>query len=164
MPKDYSMAPFFKTVDVAIMGRKTLDDGLKMTGGKFDNYGIKCYVMSGSLPPGERDGYEVTRQPPQALVAELRESTGKDIWLMGGGELALEFFRADLVDEIYLGVVPVLLGDGIPLFLRGHPQRDFKLLECRSYSRGLITLRYSRKRESKRGSVKPARRASAARA
>ena len=158
------MAPFFKTVDVAIMGRKTLDDGLKMTGGKFDNYGIKCYVMSGSLPPGERDGYEVTRQSPQALVTELRESAGKDIWLMGGGELALEFFRADLVDEIYLGVVPVLLGDGIPLFLRGHPQRDFKLLESRSYSRGLVTLRYSRKRESNRRSVKPARRASAARA
>ncbi len=45
MPKDYSMAPFFKTVDVAVMGRKTLEAGLKMTGGKFDNYGIKCYVV-----------------------------------------------------------------------------------------------------------------------
>ena len=130
------------------LGRKTLDAGLKMAGGKFDNFGIKCYVMSGSLPPGERDGYEVTRQSPQALIAELRKSTGKDIWLMGGGQLALEFLRADLVDEFYLGIVPVLLGDGIPLFLRGHPRRDFNLLECRSYSRGLVTLRYRRKRRS----------------
>ena len=142
------MAPFFKTIDVAIMGRKTLDAGLKMAGGKFDNFGVKCYVMSGSLPAGERDGYELTRQSPRALIAELRKSTGKDIWLMGGGQLALEFLRADLVDEFYLGIVPVLLGDGIPLFLRGHPRRDFNLLECRSYSRGLVTLRYSRKRRS----------------
>jgi dihydrofolate reductase len=140
--------PFFKTIDVSIMGRKTFDAGLKLAGGKFDNYGLKCYVMSRSLAPGARDGYEVTRQSPRALVAKVRRSKGKDIWLMGGGQLALEFLRADLVDEIYLAIMPVLLGDGIPLYLRDHPQRDFKLLECRSYSRGLVTLRYSRKRRS----------------
>jgi dihydrofolate reductase len=150
MPKDYSMVPFFKSVDVSIMGRKTFDAGLKLAGGTFDNYGLKCYVMSRSLAPGARDGYEVTRQSPRALVAKVRRSKGKDIWLMGGGQLALEFLRADLVDEIYLAIMPVLLGDGIPLYLRDHPQHDFKLLECRGYSRGMVTLWYSRKRKSGR--------------
>jgi dihydrofolate reductase len=150
MPKDYSMAPFFKTVDVAIMGRKTLDDGLKMTGGKFDNYGMKCYVMSRTLPPGEHDGYEVTRQSPRALVSGLRKSAGKDIWLMGGGELARDFLKADLVDEIHLGIVPVLIGEGIRLFMGGYPQLGFELVENRSYSRGLVTLQYSRDRQRAR--------------
>jgi dihydrofolate reductase len=65
---------------------------------------------------------------------------------MGGGELAREFLKADLVDEIYLGVVPVLLGEGLPLFPSGFPQRNFALLENKSFSKGLITLKYKRLR------------------
>ncbi len=144
MPKDYSMAPFFATVDVAIMGRKTLDDGLKMTGGKFNNYGIKCYVMSRSQAPGERDGYEVTNQTPEVLIREVRKRPGKNIWMMGGGELAREFLKADLIDEIEIGVVPVLIGEGIPLFPAGFPQREFKLVENKAYSKGLLVLKYER--------------------
>jgi dihydrofolate reductase len=147
MPKDYSMAPFFATIDTAIMGRKTLEDGLKMTGGKFDNYGIKCYVTSRSEPTGEREGYEITNQTPEALIGELRKRPGKNIWMMGGGELAREFLKADLIDAMELGVVPTLLGKGIPLFPSGFPQREFTLLENKSYSRGLITLKYERARK-----------------
>lgn len=54
---------------------------------------------------------------------------GRDIRLVGGRELARDFLEADLVDELYLGVVPVLLREGIPLFPSGFPQRDFSLLE-----------------------------------
>ena len=43
---------------------------------------------------------------------------------MGGGELAREFLREDLVDEMRLGIVPVLLGEGIPLFPSGFPERE----------------------------------------
>jgi dihydrofolate reductase len=147
MHKDYSMAPFFATVDVAIMGRKTLDDGLKMTGGRFDNYGIKCYVMSRSLSPGERDGYEVTNQTPEALIGELRKSPGKNIWMMGGGELGREFLKADLIDAMEIGVVPTLIGEGIPLFPAGFPERKFALVENKTYSKGLIVLKYERVRK-----------------
>lgn len=65
---------------------------------------------------------------------------------MGGGELAREFLKADEVDELYLGIVPVLLGEGVPLFPSGFPQRDFTLGECKSYSKGLVSLTYKRKR------------------
>ena len=65
---------------------------------------------------------------------------------MGGGELARAFLNADLVDRLYLGVVPTLLGEGIPLFPSGFPQRKFTLLENKTYSRGLITLTYERAR------------------
>ena len=66
---------------------------------------------------------------------------------MGGGELARDFLKADLVDELYLGIVPVLLGEGIPIFPSGFPQRDFKLIENKIYSKGLIALKYERARK-----------------
>jgi len=148
MPKDYSMAPFFATIDVAIMGRKTLDVGLKLSGGEsIQSYGLTCYVMSRSQPAGERHGAIFTQQTPEALVNELRDKPGKNIWMMGGGELARDFLKADLIDELYLGVLPVLIGEGIPLFPAGFPQREFSLLENKTYSRGMITLRYERARK-----------------
>jgi dihydrofolate reductase len=145
MPKDYSMAPFFATVDTAIMGRTTLDDALKM-GGSFGGSSMKTYVLSRSKPPGERDGVVFTNKSPAALVSQLRKRPGKHIWLMGGGELARDFLKADLVDELYLGMVPVLLGEGIPLFPPGFPQRDFELVENKTYSKGLVSLKYKRAR------------------
>jgi dihydrofolate reductase len=145
MPKDYSMAPFFATVDTAIMGRKTLDDALKM-GGSFGGSSMKTYVFSRSKPPGERDGVVFTNKSPATLVSQLRRRPGKHIWLMGGGELARDFLKADLVDELYIGMVPVLLGEGIPLFPAGFPQRDFELVENKTYSKGLIALKYRRRR------------------
>ncbi|MBV8631184.1 MAG: dihydrofolate reductase [Silvibacterium sp.] len=147
MPKDYSMGPFFKTVDAAVMGRKTLDVGIKMSGGSFDNYGLKCYVLSRSLPPGEREGYEITKDTPAALIAELRKREGKNIWMMGGGELAREFLKADLIDAMEIGIVPTLIGEGIPLFPAGFPEREFKLVENKAYGKGLLVLKYERTRE-----------------
>ena len=145
MPRDYSMASFFKTIDTAIMGRKTLDAALKM-GGSFGS-SMPAYVFSRSRSAGERDGIVFTNESPAALIRKLRERPGKNIWLMGGGELARDFLKADLVDELHLGVVPVLLGEGIPLFPAGFPQRDFALIENKTYSRGLIALQYARVRK-----------------
>ncbi|MFZ0638617.1 MAG: dihydrofolate reductase family protein [Candidatus Acidiferrales bacterium] len=150
-PKDYSMGPFFASVDAGIMGRKTLEDGLRMSGGKLPKTSMKMYVMSRTKPPGERDGVIFVNEPPAALAARLHKQKGKNIWLMGGGELAREFLRDDLVDEMCLGVVPVLLGEGIPLFPSGFPQRNFKLIENKTYSQGLIALKYERAR----GDVNP---------
>lgn len=146
MPKDYSMAPFFKSIDTAIMGRKTYEVAKNMGGGGSGGK-IVTYVMSRSLPPGEREGLIFTSEPPAQLIAKLRREKGKkDIWMMGGGELARDFLRDDLIDQLYLGVIPVLLGEGIPLFPIGFPQRNFKLLENKSYSQGLISLKYERMR------------------
>lgn len=144
MPKDYSMTPFFATIDTAIMGRKTFDVAMKMGGGGFTGSSMKSYVMSRTQPPGERDGVEFVNSSPVTLVAEIRKRPGKNIWLMGGGELARDFLKADLVDELYIGIVPTLLGEGIPLFPSGFPQREYELVENKTYSRGMIALKYQR--------------------
>lgn len=154
MPKDYSMVPFFKKIDTAVLGRKTYEAALTMGGGSFGGSSITSYVMSRSMPVGERGGVLFTEQSPAALVAEIRKHPGRDIWLMGGGELARDFLKADLLDELYLGIVPVLLGEGLPLFPSGFPQRDFALVENKTFSKGLISLKYKRlraKAKSKHG-------------
>ena len=150
MPKDYSMAAFFKRIDTAVMGRKTYEMGLQLGGGKISSPGMKCYVFSRTLTAGERNGVTVVVDSPRQFVGALRKKNGKDIWLMGGGELTREFLREDLVDGLYLGVVPVLIGEGIPAFPSGFPQRKFALTENKTFSRGLIGLNYERARMKKK--------------
>lgn len=151
MPKDFSMGPFFKTIDTALMGRKTLEAGLRLGGtNTVATPGMNCYVFSRTLPPGERNGAIVVRDSPKPFVQSLRKCKGKHIWLMGGGELARDFLKDDLVDELYLGVVPTLLGEGIPLFPPGFPQREFSLLEHKTFSKGLISLKYPRSRAKRK--------------
>jgi dihydrofolate reductase len=69
---------------------------------------------------------------------------------MGGGELARDFLKDDVVDELYIGVVPVLIGEGLPLFPSGFPQREFTLLENKTFSKGMIALKYARTRKRKK--------------
>lgn len=155
MPKDYSMQALFAAVDTGIMGRKTLDAGLKMGGGSLPKSHMTLYVFSKSQQPGPRDGFIYVNESPATFIDKLRSIPGKDIWLMGGGELAREFLKADLIDEVHLGIVPVLLGEGIPIFPRGFPQRDFALLEIKSYSQDLVSLKYKRRHARNTSSRKP---------
>ena len=154
MPRDFmqEFAAFQSSIDTCIMGRKTYDVAKAMGGVSADSK-IRHYVLSRTQPPGERDGVIFAKTTPQKLVDEIRRGKGKDIWLMGGGEIARDFLKADLVDELHLGVVPVLLGEGLPLFPSGFPQRNFALMENESYSRGLISLKYKRVRS--KGKKKP---------
>ncbi len=148
MPKDYSMARFMKTVDLLVMGRKTYEVAVQM-GGSFEG-SPPAYVFSHSLAPGERDGVVFIDDSPVAFLKRIRKTRGKDLWLMGGGELARAFLSADLVDEIHLGIVPVLLGQGIPLFPSGFPQREFALVENNTYAKGMVALRYRRARPKRK--------------
>jgi dihydrofolate reductase len=147
MPRDFmhEFAAFNASIDTSIMGRKTYEVAKAQGGGGFETK-IKTYVLSRTLPPGEREGMTFVNVSPPLLVEEIRRSKGKDIWLMGGGEIARDFLKADLVDELHLGVVPVLLGEGLPLFPSGFPQRNFELIENKTFSRGLVSLKYRRVR------------------
>jgi dihydrofolate reductase len=108
------------------------------------------YVFSRTQPPGERDGVIFTNQSPAAWLRKIRARPGKHICHMGGGELARSFLKADLIDELALGVVPILLGAGLPLFPGGFPQRDFTLVENKTYSKNQISLTYRRVRSKRK--------------
>jgi dihydrofolate reductase len=143
-----AMAEFFARIDTTIMGRKTAGAWVKMrkSGEIPDTPGMTNYVVSRRWKPGKRAGFEVIRGSLATFVRTLKRRSGKDIYLGGGGELCRSFLQEDLVDEMFIGVGPVLLGDGIPGFPGKFPQRDFRLTECKAYSNGSVGLRYERMR------------------
>ena len=142
------MADFFAKIDTTIMGRKTAVGMVKMrkSGEMPETAGITNYVVSRRWKPGKRKEFEVVSGSLTAFVKKLKGRPGKDIYLGGGGELCRSFLQEDLIDELYIGVGPMLLGDGIPGFPGKFPQRDFRLTECKSYANGSVGLRYERMR------------------
>jgi dihydrofolate reductase len=140
------MADFFSKIDTTIMGRKTAAAAAKLreSGEMPETPGMANYVVSRRWKPGKREGFQVVSGSLTAFVKKLKRRPGKDIYLGGGGELCRSFLQEDLVDELYIGVGPILLGDGIPGFPGKFPQRDFRLTECKSYSNGSVGLRYER--------------------
>jgi dihydrofolate reductase len=140
------MADFFAGIDTTVMGRKTAAAVAKLreSGEMPDTPGMSNYVISRRWKPGKREGFEVVSGSLTAFVRKLKRRPGKDIYLGGGGELCRSFLQEDLVDELFIGVGPVLLGDGIPGFPGKFPQRDFTLTECKSYPNGSVGLRYER--------------------
>ncbi len=99
--------------DAVLMGRRTYAVGLQE--GITNPYPqMKQYVVSRTLKESPDPKVELVSSDPLALVRELKQQPGKDIWLCGGGDLAAALFPA--IDEIILKVHPILLGSGIPLF------------------------------------------------
>jgi dihydrofolate reductase len=143
------MADFFAKIDTTVMGRKTAAGWVKMrkSGEIPETPGMANYVISRRWKPGKREGFKVVSGSLTAFVRKLKRCPGKNIYLGGGGELARSFLQEDLVDELFIGVGPILLGDGIPGFPGKFPQRDFRLAECKAYSDGSVGLRYERMRK-----------------
>lgn len=145
-PGFYGINAFMKTIDTMVMGRKTYEAGLEL-GGTFDPKSTNL-VFSRQAPPAEIPaGVEFVRDV-DAVVRRLRERPGKDIWLMGGGELIASFLDAQAIDKFVISVVPLFIGDGIPLIARQSRLVPLELESVESFEDGLVQLHY-RVRESK---------------
>jgi len=139
------MKELWSTFDTIVWGRKTYDVARK-SGGGGGNYGLKGYVFSRTLRPEDHDDVEIISEDPGAFVKKLKRRKGKDICVMGGGELAATLLEAGAIDEIGLNIHPILLGSGIPLF---HPMKravKLQLLECRTIQHGCVYVRYGVKK------------------
>jgi dihydrofolate reductase len=134
------MADYWKTIDTVLMGRKTYEVAVRTGQGGYP--GVKNYVFSRTLPEGAHGGVTVVARDVADFVRELKRADGKDICLMGGGELARSLFEAGLIDEVGFNVHPVLLGSGIPLFHPMSRQIDLELIECRPFKNGCVLVRY----------------------
>jgi dihydrofolate reductase len=137
----YGMDAFVKTIDVKLLGRKTYEASLRL-GAKFDPKNPTYVFSRGEPPAGFPPGVEFVRGDVAAFLGRLRERPGKDLWLMGGGELIASFLDAGAIDELVVSVVPVILGDGIPLIARRHRPVNLELVRSERFEDGLVQLRY----------------------
>jgi dihydrofolate reductase len=142
---NYGMGEFFQTIGAVLLGRKTYDKGIEM-GMKASNFGpgVKNYVFSRSAtPPGPPlPGFEFVGEPVKPFAQRLRAQPGKDIWMMGGGEIIASFLEAGEIDEFSIHLIPILIGEGIPLVAPRHRSIPLKLLAARKFPDGVVHLHY----------------------
>lgn len=137
---------FWKSIDTILMGRKTYEVSLALAGATNPYPHIRTYVFSRTLKESAVGGYEIVSSDAVEFVRKLKHESGKDICVMGGGELARTLFEADLIDEIGFNIHPVLLGSGVPLFHEMSRQIDLELLECKAFKNGCVLVSYRVKR------------------
>jgi dihydrofolate reductase len=104
---------------------------------------MKTYVFSRTLEAGEQDGAIIVNTDPGEFVRELKKQDGKDICVMGGGDLGRHLLDAGVIDEIGLNIQPVLLGSGVPLFHEMKRQIDLELVDCHQLENGCIHVLYN---------------------
>jgi dihydrofolate reductase len=138
---NYGMAAFFKSVDTVLMGRKTYEVALAF--GQTSYPGKKNYVFSRTLRRRGAQDVEFVRGRVGEFARRLRGAEGKDIWLVGGGGLAASFLDEGQIDEFIIHVVPVFIGEGIPLIHPRHRSVPLTLRSSRAYPDGVVRLHYS---------------------
>ena len=140
--EDYGYAKFTDSVDTVILGRKTYDKVLSM-GVELPYPGKEVYVFTRTAKPaaGKLNFYSGELKE---LVEELKNQDGKNIYCDGGSETIHLLLQDDLIDELIVSIIPVLLGDGIPLFRTGFPEKKLKLIRSESFRSGLVQVHYKR--------------------
>jgi dihydrofolate reductase len=132
----------YNEFDTAVMGRKTYDLA-KEQANHGAMPGIEVIAFSRTLEPVEYPGVRIVNDDPTAVVRGLKTKPGKDIWLFGGGELFRVLLDAGLVDTVELAVMPILLGDGIPVLPPGAAAALVLSDVKRLAASGIVVLAYS---------------------
>ncbi len=142
--EDYGYISFMETVDTYIVGRKTYDVVMKLTGGVFPQAEMfNCYVLTREKREPE-NGVTFYNGDIETLISNLKATEGKNIYCDGGGQIVQLLMEKDLIDEYIISVIPVILGNGKRLFLGNTPFINLKALPPQAYDSGLIQLRYQK--------------------
>ncbi len=135
------MPKFMRSVDAKVMGRKTFDLSVEM-GANF-SVNDRHYVFSRRPPPASVPaGVEFVTQSIGAFARQLRDQPGKNIWMMGGGEIIASFLDDDAIDEFVISVVPIFIGEGIPLIAPSHREVPLHLVSVTPFPDGVVQLHY----------------------
>jgi dihydrofolate reductase len=139
----YGMGAFVKSIDTILWGRKTYTKGIEM-GMKAGAFGpkIKSYLFSRKPRMSLLQGFELVKEPIKPFMRRLRRQPGKEIWMMGGSEIIASFLDEGEIDEFSIHVIPILIGDGIPLIKPQHRSIELKLLSIKKFSDGVVHLHY----------------------
>lgn len=140
--EDFGYAAFMATVDALVMGRRTYEKAL--TFASWPYAGKRVVVLStGSpeVPAALAGAVEVVSLPPEVLVERLSREGVSHVYLDGGATIQ-GFLAAGMIDEITVTRIPVLIGEGIPLF--GRLARDVRMehAETRAFANGFVQSRY----------------------
>ena len=147
MDPDIDFSGHAARFDTYLVGRKSFEAMQRMGGGAAAQAGARDIVFSHTLNPADHPKVTLENDAVR-VVKELRDQPGKDICLFGGGELFRSLLAAGLVDRVEVGIIPVLLGGGIPLLPSPADRATLKLLSHKAYEKtGAVGLEYEVVRE-----------------
>jgi dihydrofolate reductase len=139
--EDFGYQEFFRSVDTTLMGNTTYRQIMSFPGA-FPYKGKINVVFTRNKH--QKDTHDITfiHRNVIEFTRGLKNKPGKNIWLVGGSQINALLLQSGLLDQIILTIVPVVLGQGVPLF-SGLTATEFLQLENqRSYSNGFVQLIY----------------------
>lgn len=138
---DYGYFSFLGSITTTLMGFNTYEQILKITE-EFPYPTKKNYVLSSK----KRENTEhVQFISSIEEIEQIKHTADGDIWLIGGGILNALCLKNDLIDDIELFIMPIVLGQGISLFVDNEVfAKQFKLTNCLKYESGVVHLNYTK--------------------
>ena len=142
---DYGYADFMKNIDALVMGKNTFQKVLSF--GKWP-YDKLVFVLSHSLseiPENLAGKIEIIKGDVKKLMEKINQNGFNNLYI-DGGEVIHSFLKKDLIDELIITKVPILLGQGIPLFRKIDKKLSFKHKSTEIYNNSLVKSHYKRDR------------------
>ena len=139
---------FYEGVGALVSGSVTYEFVLDHLGegGEWPYKGKPCWVLSSRdlpIPDGDEVDVRMANAKVRELYDEMIAAAGdRNLWVIGGGNVASQFADEGLLDEVLVTVVPVVLGEGKPLFDRRLPGGPMQLTGSRYFDSGMVELRY----------------------
>lgn len=142
--EDYGYNAFQNTVDTYIVGRITYDKILQLTGGMFPQAEtLKCYIITRQERKSE-NGITFYNGNIEDLIEKLKNEEGKNIYCDGGAQIVKLLMEKNLIDEYFISIIPVILGNGKRLFMDDSPFTKLRALPSKYFETGLVQLRYQK--------------------
>lgn len=134
---------FLKKIDCYIMGSRTYEHALELSKSYSWAYGdVPTIVLTHRDLPVERKNVEIYAGDLHKLVNERLKPNYRNVWLVGGAELARDFIHLNLADEIRQSILPVILGDGLPFWDTIGKEQNLHLKNVTAYKTGMVELHY----------------------
>lgn len=138
---DNGYSEFFETIDTVLMGKRTYDWIMEQEKGQYPYSDKNSYVFSRSSVTDTKD-VTFINEDIVGFTNHLKKEEGKDIWIVGGGDILHTFLKEKLVDELIVTVAPTIIGEGIPLFKPDDYQLDLSLRGTRTFNQ-FVELHYT---------------------
>ncbi len=137
--EDFGYGAFYNSIDTTLMGNNTFRQVVGF-GGPFPYQDKKNFVFSKNKRTSGHEHADFITGDPALFCREIKAAEGKDIWLVGGGEINTLLMENRLIDKLIITKIPIPLGSGIPLFHDADWKSKFQTVSTRVYEKGVVQL------------------------
>jgi len=145
--EDHGFSEFYSKVDGLVMGSRTYEFSLRQP--EWPAPDKPSWVLTHRDLPVAHSRVTLTSAEPSQLISSLTERGLKSLWLMGGGKAAASFQQCGLISHYFVAIMPIILGDGIPLFATVGRQNILKLIASKTHPSGIVQLTYESQLQTK---------------